>query len=189
MLTPFVMIYTNGVTDANYNRFWFGLVMTASCCVYTTRLPYQMIAEAVGRFKETRNSAAMEVILNIVVSLICAPFMGLNAMVVGALAGGLVRVANLVWVCNRKVLKISLWKPIKNYAIYFGVSGVLTIVITRTIGIRCENLLDWILTAVPVTAVVTVVVLIVSVIFNFKQLQGVASHFLKRQKNKKRTEL
>lgn len=182
MLTPFVMIYTSGVTDANYNRFWFGLLMTASCCVYTTRLPYQIIAEAAGYFKETRNSAIMEVALNIVASLICAPFMGLNAMVVGSLVGGLVRVGNLIWVCNRKVLKISLWEPIKNYAIYLGFSGVLVIVISRTIGIQCENLIDWVLTAIPVTAVVTIVVLLVSAVFNFKQLQGVASHLLKRRK-------
>lgn len=182
MLTPFVLIYTDGVTDANYNRFWFGLLMTMSCCVYTTRLPYQMIAEAVGRFKETRTSAVLEVVMNIIVSLACAPFMGLNAMVVGSLVGGLVRVGNLIWVCNRKVLKISLWEPVKNYAVYLGISGVLVIVISRTIGIHCANLLDWVLTAIPVTAVVTVAVLLVSVVFNFKQLQGIAFSLLKKRK-------
>ena len=182
MLTPFVLIYTDGVTDANYNRFWFGLLMTASCCVYTTRLPYQMVAEAVGRFKETRNSAAMEVILNVVVSLACAPFMGLNAMLVGALAGGLVRVGNLIWVCDKQVLKISLWEPVKNYAVYFSISGALVIVISRTVGIHCENFLDWVLTAIPVTAAVTIAVLLVSAVFNFKQMQGIVSHFLKRRK-------
>lgn len=182
MLTPFVLIYTDGVTDADYNRFWFGLLMTVSCCVYTTRLPYQMIAEAVGRFKETRTSAALEVIVNIIVSLACAPFMGLNAMVVGSLVGGLVRVGNLIWVCNRKVLKISLWEPVKNYAIYLGVSGVLVFVISQIIGIRCQNLLDWVLTAIPVTVVVAVVVLFVSAVFNIKQLRGIATSLLKKRK-------
>ncbi len=182
MLTPFVLIYTDGVTDANYNRFWFGVLMTASCCVYTTRLPYQMVAEAVGRFKETRNSSILEVVVNVVASLICAPFMGLNAMLVGALAGGLVRVGNLIWVCDRGVLKISLWEPLKNYVIYFGISGALVFVISKIIGIHCGNLIDWVLTAILVTAVVTVAVLLVSAVFNFKQMQGIISHFLKRRK-------
>ena len=182
MLTPFVMLYTDGVTDANYNRFGFGLLMTVSCCVYTTRLPYQIIAEAVGRFRETRLSAILEVVVNVVVSLVCAPFMGLNAMVVGSLAGGLVRVGNLIWVCNRGVLKIPMWETVKNYAIYLGVSAVLVFVVSRIVGIRCDNLVDWIVTAIPVTAVVTMAVLLASAVFNFKQLRSVASVLLKKRK-------
>ena len=180
MLTPFVLIYTSGVTDAEYNRYWFGLFLTASCCIYTTRLPYQMIAEAVGYFKETRNSSVMEVVLNIVVSLICAPFMGLNGIVMGTLVGGVVRTANLIWVCNCKVLKISLWQAVKNYVIYLGISGALVIVSSRVVGIRCENLGVWALKAIPVTAVVAVVILGVSLVFNREQMKGILSRFLKR---------
>lgn len=180
MLTPFVLIYTSGVTDADYNRYWFGVLMTASCCIYTTRLPYQMIAEAVGYFKETRNSAIIEVVLNIVVTLICAPFMGLNGIVMGTLAGGVVRIGNLIWVCNRKALKISLWQAVKNYVIYMGTGAVLVITISKVIGIQCANLGAWVLTAIPVTAVVAVVILGVSLIFNREQLKGIMSHFLKR---------
>ena len=185
MLTPFVLIYTNGVTDADYNRYWFGLLMTASCCIYTTRLPYQMIADAVGYFKETRNSAIMEVLLNIIVALVCAPFMGLNGIVMGSLVGGVVRTANLIWVCNRKALKLSMWQTVNNYVIYMGVGGVLAVVISRAIGIRCENLGTWALTAIPVTAVMAIAILVISLLFNRKQLLGIASHFLKRRGNKK----
>ena len=181
MLTPFVLIYTSGVTDVNYGRYWFGLLMTASCYIYTTRLPYQMIAEAVGFFKETRNSAVMEVVLNILVSLVCAPFMGLNGIVMGTLVGGAIRTGNLIWVCNRCVLHVSLWQTLKNHAVYLIASCTLVLIISWLIGTECENLKIWIVTAIPVTIVVGIVILAVSLVFNHKEVKGVLSQFLRRK--------
>ena len=183
LLTPFVLIYTDGVTDANYNRYWFGLLMTLSCGIYTTRLPYQLITEAVGFFKETRNSAILEIALNVVVALACIPFMGIHAIVMGTLVGGVARIGNLIWVCNRKVLNISVWTTLKNYAIYFGSGGILVILISKVIGIHCDNLWSWVLTAVPVTLVISAVILIISLIFNRKQVMGILTHFMKRKKH------
>lgn len=182
LLTPFVLIYTSGVTDVDYNRFWFGILMTASCYVYMTRLPYQMVAEAVGYFKETRNSAILEMILNVIVSLICAPFIGIHGILVGTLVGGAVRTGNLMWVCNRKALKLSLWLVAKNYAVYFGASSVLVFFLSRWVGGYCGNFGQWIITAIPVTAVVAIAILLISLVFNRKQLMGILSSFLRKRK-------
>ena len=175
MLTPFVLIYTHGVTDADYNRYWFGILMTASCHVYTTRLPYQMVAEAVGYFKETRNSAIMEIVLNVAVSLACAPFVGIYGILIGTLIGSLVRTGNLIWVCNRKALKISLWLVVKNFVVYVGTSSVLVLFLSKWVAGRCNGYGQWVLAAIPVMIVVSVAILAVSVIFNRKQLKGIVS--------------
>lgn len=181
LLTPFVLVYTSGITDAEYNRVWFGLLMTASCYVYITRLPYQLIAEAVGKFKETRNSALFEIILNIIVSLICVPFMGLNGIVVGTLVGGAVRTANLIWVCNRRILGISLWPVIKNYIVYFGASAAVVIFVSEVIGIHCTSFGSWVLQAIPVAVAVSLAVVLVGLIFNRKQFVSIAKYLLKRR--------
>ena len=180
LLTPFVLIYTAGVTDADYNRFLFGLLMTGSCYLYVTRLPYQMIAEAVGCFKETRNSAILEIVLNIVVSLICTPFLGLNGILIGTLVGGMVRVGNLIWVCNRGILQLPLWSAIKNYVVYFGVSGLMIVLATNIIEIQPANFGMWVLLAIPVTLAVAVGILAVSLLVNRKQLVNILSRILKR---------
>ena len=182
MLTPFVLVYTKGVTDADYNRFWFGILMTASCYIYITRLPYQMVAEAVGFFKETRNSAILEIVLNVAVSLACAPFVGIYGILVGTLVGGAIRTGNLIWVCNRKALKISLWYVVKNYAVYFGTSAVLVFFLSKWVEGRCNGYGQWVITAIPVTAVVGLAVLAVSFVFNRKQLTGILSSLLRRKR-------
>lgn len=181
MLTPFVLVYTRGVTDAEYNRFWFGILMTASCYVYMTRLPYQMVAEAVGYFKETRNSAILEIVMNVIVSLVCAPFIGIHGILVGTLVGGAIRTGNLMWVCNRKALKISLWLVVKNYAVYFGASSLLVFFLTKWVAERYSGYIQWALAAIPVTVAVGIAVLAVSFVFNRKQLAGILSSLLRRK--------
>jgi len=184
LLTPFVLIYTSGVTDADYNRYWFGLLMTASCYVYITRLPYQMVAEAVGYFKETRNSAIWEIVLNVAVSLICVPFMGIHGILMGTLVGGAVRTGNLMWVCNRKALKLSLWLVAKNYVVYFGTSALLVLLAPGLLHLEHTGFGQWVLTAIPVTAVVSLAILLVSFLFNRKQLTDILSLILRKRKRK-----
>lgn len=181
LLTPFVLIYTRGISDADYNRYWFGLLMTLSCYVYTTRLPYQLMTEAAGCFKETRNSAIAEVVCNIVVSLICVPFIGLNGILVGALFGGVIRVSNLIWVCNRKILKKPLWSVIKNYSLYLGVSSVMTILISRGGRTQCASFIEWIFIAIPVMLVVSIAIISISLICYRKQFIGILKYMLKKK--------
>ena len=175
LLTPFVLIYTAGIADADYNRYWFGILMTASCYVYITRLPYQLLTEAVGLFKETRNSALLEIIANIVVSLICAPFFGLSGVLIGTLVGALLRTMNLIWVAVQKVLNISFWSVLKNYIVYFGISGILVIRIKS----ECTTFLEWFFQAILITAIVSVVILVISLLFNRRQFMGILKHLRK----------
>lgn len=180
MLTPFVLIYTNGVNDADYNRYWFGMLITLACYVYITRLPYQMMAEAVGKFKETRNSSIMEIVVNIAVSFATAPFIGLYGIVLGMLIGGICRMINLIWVCNRDILKMPLLSTIKNYIVYIGTSTVLTLLISKLIDDRCTTVASWIIGAALSAVAVSVVVLAVSAIFNLAQLKGVTKYIRKK---------
>ena len=181
LLTPFVMIYTKGITDANYNRYWFGVLMTLSCFIYTTRLPYQLMTEATGYFKETRNSAILEIVVNIAVSLICAPWMGLNGILIGSLFGGIVRVVNLIWICCRKVLNISLLSVIKNYMLYCGGAFALVVLVYKLVKINPSNYLTWVLYAIPVTIGVSAAILLLSIVFNRKQLTGTVRYVIKRK--------
>lgn len=181
LLTPFVQIYTRGITDANYNRYWFGLLMTFSCYLYTTRLPYQMLTEAAGRFKETKKSAILEVVCNMLVSLICARFMGLNGILIGSLAGGIIRVSNQIWVSCRKVLKLSLWSALKNYVVYFGTSCMLVVGVSKIFETNCVSYGGWIIDAIPVAVISSAVVLLISILFNRRQFMGIVGYLRKKR--------
>lgn len=181
LLTPFVSVYTSGISDVNYNRYWLGLLIVLSSYLYITRIPYQMLVEALGLFRETRNSAIMEIVLNIVVSIITFTFLGLNGIVMGALIGGIVRTVNLIFVCNKKILNISLLLILKKYIIYLGLSCSLILLSSNLIEIRCVNFVELIVIAIPVMIVTSVIILIASVIFNRMQLVSFMKYMRKKR--------
>ncbi len=185
LLTPFVLIYTQGIFDADYNRFAFGFLMTMSCYIYITRLPYQMITEAAGYFRETRNSAYLEILTNIITSLIFVQFLGLNGILLGALFGTVIRVGHLMWIACRKFLCISLWSSIRNGIVYFGTSTGLIFLVSQNFDIPCDNFGGWVLTAVPVFFGVSAVVLIVSMICNRTQCISILKSVYTRKSRKR----
>ena len=98
----------------------------------------------------------------------------------GTMAGGLVRIVNLIWVCNCKVLNIPIWSVIKNYILYLGVSCGIVLFATKVVRFECVSLVKLICIAIPVLSVVSVFILIVSLIFNRKQFLSVMKYM--RQK-------
>ena len=180
LLTPFVRLYTSGITDVDYNRYWFGLLLVLSGYLYVTRIPYQMIVEALGLFKQTRNSAIMEIVLNIVISIICTPFFRLNGIIIGTLVGGILRTFNLILVCNREIMHFSLWLIIKNYIIYLGFSSSWVLLSSIIIKTNCANFGELIVIAIPVVLITSIVVIIASIIFNRIQLISFSRYLRKK---------
>ena len=50
MLSPFITLYTDSVTDVNYHYPAFGMLMVISSFIGSVRLPYQYLAEGAGKF-------------------------------------------------------------------------------------------------------------------------------------------
>ena len=85
MFVPFVLIYTKGVNDVNYARPIFALAMTAACAFNCFRVPYRSIVYALGHYKETRNGAIIEAVLNIVISVVSVISFGLVGVAIGTM--------------------------------------------------------------------------------------------------------
>jgi O-antigen/teichoic acid export membrane protein len=120
LLTPFVMLYTRKVLDVNYNRYGFGLIMTCVHMLTVVRIPFQQIVEAAGHFKQTKNGAIMEVVFNVVFSLIFAYFYGITGVLLGTAVAALIRTTQFGYYACKKILHIPIWHMIKNYLVYFG---------------------------------------------------------------------
>ena len=173
LLTPFVLLYTQGVTDVDYNRALFGYAMVAVHLMNVVRVPYQSVVEAAGHFKQTRNGAILEVVCNIVCSVVFVYFFGIIGVILGTFVAAIIRTTQFAWYSNKKILNLSIWRVIKNYAVYFATMALLIIFVPKIIPLNCANYLEWIWKAVLVFVIVTVVVFIVLIIFNRKQFAGV----------------
>lgn len=84
LITPFILLYTEGVEDANYNQPVFGYVVVITIFIYALRLPYRTIIFSAGEFKETRFGTYIETFLNIGISIILVQFYDLLGVAIGA---------------------------------------------------------------------------------------------------------
>lgn len=104
MIVPFVRIYTEGVTDANYEVPLFAWFLTLSALLYCLRMPYHSIVVAAGHFRQTQNAAYGEVAINVGLSILLVTRYGLVGVAVGTLAATAFRLLYYVGYLSKKVL-------------------------------------------------------------------------------------
>ena len=84
LVVPFVMLYTKGVTDVNYSRPLFAIVLTLASIFNCFRIPYRTTTIAIGHYKQTRNGAIIEAAINVVVSVLCTIKFGVIGVAIGS---------------------------------------------------------------------------------------------------------
>ena len=117
LLPGFVMLYTRGVTDADYYQPIFSTITVLAEMVYSIRDPYVSVVYAAGRFKETALSAYIEAGINIVLSIVLVTKFGLIGIAIGTFVGMVYRMIYLIYYIRKYVLVRSVFRTIKRMAI------------------------------------------------------------------------
>ena len=157
MITPFVGVYTKGVTDANYFRPVFGYLLAISGLVWAIRLPYSSITLAAGHFKQTRKGAWVEAMVNIVLSVILVFNFGLIGVAIGTIVAMLIRTVEFVYHANKYILKRNVWASVGKIATAI-IATIITVVIVHFMKLAIPNgYMAWILNAFIVFLVAAVV--------------------------------
>lgn len=91
LIIPFVSVYTYGIHDADYLVPYFPYIICAAICCRCLQLPYNIVVQAAGHFKETQNSAILEPILNISISIALVTKYNLVGVAIGMLISILYR--------------------------------------------------------------------------------------------------
>ena len=91
LITPFIMIYTAGISDANYYQPLFGILLLISEALYLVKLPHLNLAYSANKFKEITKPAFIEAGLNIIISIVLVRKIGLCGIVIGTIIGMLYR--------------------------------------------------------------------------------------------------
>lgn len=83
LIVPFICVYTASISDANYNQPLFAILITLANAAHCLRLPYNMIIQACGHYKQTQNSYFISAGINIVVSILLVNYLGLIGVSIG----------------------------------------------------------------------------------------------------------
>lgn len=187
LTTPFIKVYTKGVTDVNYIRYVFGYLVIIGEMLYCLRSPYEALVNASGHFKETKKFALIETILNLGISIILVYKYDLIGVVIGTVISIAFRIVTFGFYTERNIIKRSVW----NGALRFCVSGVTVVTIFLACKIipimNIDSYISWIMYAIPVT----LIAIIITVVFNYvfyrketvmtmRKLSGIAGRLIHR---------
>ena len=123
MILPFVSIYTKGVTDVEYIRPLFALVTITASMFNCFRIPYRVIVINVGHYKQTRNGAIFEAVLNITISIIGILKFGLIGVALGTLCAMTFRSCQYAVYLSKNIMYRDLRYFIVHVLLTFGVMG------------------------------------------------------------------
>ena len=150
MITPFALLYTHGVTDISYYRPAFGYVITLASAFSCYRIPYYMITTSVGHYKQTRNGAFLEAIINIVLSVIMVTQLGLVGVAIGTLAAALFRSTQYALYMGKNILARPITKYLLHVFVSLGTMG-LTFLVGSLFLKEVDSIPIWIVKAAVLT--------------------------------------
>ncbi|MDO4197495.1 MAG: polysaccharide biosynthesis C-terminal domain-containing protein [Erysipelotrichaceae bacterium] len=164
LIIPFVTLYTAGITDANYIRPAFAFFLVLANVFNTFRLPYRTIVIAIGRYKETRNGAIMEAVINVVVSVIFTFMYGIVGVAIGSFAAMCTRSYQFADDLSKNVIDRPISYYFKHVAICLGIIGV-TYFMSTILVQSCTNWMMWLVYAVIITLFAGVLTLVTDYVF------------------------
>ena len=169
----FVRVYTSNITDYTYVRSLFGLIIFSAEYIHCLRLPYNCIIYAAGRIKETRNSAIIEAVINLVLSIILVNIWGMEGVAVATLAAMIYRTVSLAGYLRKDVLYLSMRQEIRRFAItmaaFLPCIPLMYFMEGKWIG--KDSYLQWGLAAGIVFILYSIYVILINWLFNRKEMK------------------
>ena len=185
MMTPFVMMYTKGVTDVNYNRPWFSLILILGGVFNCFRVPYRVITIAAGHYKQTRNGALMEAIINITVSVLAVIRFGLIGVAIGTLCAMVFRTLQYVIYLSNNIMYRHVKYFIQHAIICLAIMLITWFVSRLYMPNMVDSWLRWVIYASITTIISISLTLITDLIFYKEELMDfinkLKANFLKRK--------
>ena len=185
MVSPFIMLYTKGVTDANYLRPAFGLIMLIAESFYCIRLPYQAAVYAAGHFKQTRNGALIEAGMNLSISVVLVFYFGLIGVAIGTLLSMAFRTAQYIWYYHMNLIKEKEGLKYEAYRIFVSAVEIGLIVLFSSMipELSSAGYLSWAFSSFLVAIGCSLIAVIISLIFyrrECRELFAFMKHLLMR---------
>lgn len=170
LILPFVRVYTNGVSDANYMQPLFSVLISLANAVHCLRIPYHEMIKAAGHYKQTQSNYIVAAILNIVISVLTVNAFGLIGVAIGTLVA---MVYQTIWMAIYDSRNLIKW-PIRNFVKQVVVDVVTVLVaafLSSGFELAAVNYVQWVILAVKVGSVWLLVVCVMNTIFYREKMQ------------------
>lgn len=153
LTTPFMRVYTAGITDVAYVDEYLPFLFTFMHLLSSGREASSRVINFAGHFKQMQWRAILESVINIVISIVLVMKIGIYGVVIGTIAASLYRANDIILYANKHILNRSSWNTYKLW-----LSNMLVFCLTafgfRFVDLPVETIAGFFLAAVPVSLIV-----------------------------------
>lgn len=180
LVTPFIDVYTQGVSDANYHQTVFGILLMLSEMIYCYRDPYVVAAYSAGHIKQVSKYAYFEAAINIFISVILASRFGIIGVTIGTIIAMAYRMIMHVIYLRKNIL----YRPIYRFAKLFMFSSLSTflsmLISFCFFDMSVTSYFEWIFLAICVLSVVLIITCVVAFMICQKETKEFIRNIIKR---------
>lgn len=172
LLIPFIKVYTNGVSDAEYVQPLFAVLIVIAHAMQCLKTTYNILILSAGHYKQVQNCHIITAAINLISSIILVNFMGLVGVALGTVLAMSYQAVWMAWYDSKHIIK---W-PFKNF-----LKHLLTDVLTAGLIVLCTwwiklsgtTYLSLIFMAIQVLLIAAAVTLAVALLFYRKKVISV----------------
>ena len=181
LIVPFIRVYTNGLSDANYIQPIFATLLVIAYGIRSLRTPYNIWILAAGHFKQTQRCHITAVVLNLTISILAVSRYGLVGIAIGTLIAMCYQTTWMAVYTIRNLVRCTFSHVLKQC--FVDVTIVLAICFsTSWITLREVSYLGWFLMALQTGIVALLATVVISVLLNPRAFRIMAVAIKKRQK-------
>ena len=163
LITPFVQLYTNGITDVDYIQPIFGVLIVMAEGLYLIKEPHLDLSYSANKFKELSVPAFVEAGINILVSIILVHKLGLIGVAIGTIAGMTYRMAYQIYFTTKIVKNRKQWIFYKKL-LAFSFVTLIGVAICHFVPLTEITVWNWVLHAFIYALIFGVLYLILSLL-------------------------
>lgn len=180
LITPFVRIYTKGITDVNYIRPSFAVLMVIAELLCIIRQPYNDLVKVSGHFKQTQIGAWFEAISNVVISFVLVWKFGIIGVAIGTLFAMFIRTIEFMCYTSKHILERSIWYSTKALCAIAIEVIIISIIMNFIPKFEVYSYGTWMLNAIVVAGISTVIVCVINLIVHKESCMYILSYLKKR---------
>lgn len=172
LITPFISLYTKGVSDADYILPVLGAMCVLNGFLYNLKTPQGMLVVSAGMYRQTRWQSTAQGLIALFGGLIGVQFFGLYGIIGGLMLSNIYRDMDLLFFVPKRITKLSHLRTVKHIAAALTAMTPVLFIFAKH-RFEVSGFADWIFKGFAVTAVLSLWALLVNLAFDCKNMINV----------------
>lgn len=177
-IQPFIRLYTEGITDIDYNVPIFAALFVVNAMLYSIKTPQGMITLAAGLYKEQRVQITVQGIIPLILGFFLVPEYGIIGVLISMIASNISRDVEIPYFVNKSLLPGSHFKTYFRMIVYLSAFAGMCFFFPENI-MFIGSYFEWLVYTVLITVVSTMFFVFISVITDFTAFRGLIRRGMK----------